>query len=240
MTYLLIDQGNSRLKFCLSDEQSNSEIQSGTLNDLSAYISAHTNSSYSINKAWICSVRGALVQKELTEYLIQFDIPHEFAETQKQQYGLINSYKEISSMGVDRWCAMLGIRAHCKSGFVLIDAGTAITFDYVNTDGKHQGGHILAGINTMVHSLVDKTDRIDIDYDAVAQTIELAQSTEAAVTQGAMAMVVGYIETMLNSLPKDINVFLTGGDSEAIKELISADCELIENPVFDGLRVYFQ
>ena len=52
-------------------------------------------------------------------------------------------------------------------------------------------------------------------------------------------MVVGYIETMLNSLPNDINVFLTGGDSEAIKELISADCELIENPVFDGLRVYF-
>ena len=240
MTYLLIDQGNSRLKYCLADEQSINEIQSGTFNDLSGYISTNLNIGISISKALICSVRGVVAQSELMKILNQFDIPNQFAETRQQQHGLINSYADVSSMGVDRWCAMLGIRAHCQSGFVLIDAGTAITFDYVNADGEHRGGHILAGINTMVRSLVDKTDRIRIEGESITQTIELAQSTEAAVTQGAMAMVIGYIESMLKELPKDSKIFLTGGDAEAIEGLISADCNLIENPVFDGLRVYFQ
>jgi len=135
---------------------------------------------------------------------------------------------------------MLGLWHEYQSAFVLIDAGTAITFDYVDNDGVHQGGHILPGINTMIRSLAEKTDRINVSETNAVDSINLGQSTETAVQQGALAMVIGYLENSLSKVAPYTKICITGGDAEMIRTNLSHDTILVQNPVLDGLRIYFQ
>ena len=67
--------------------------------------------------------------------------------------GLVNAYTETDRMGADRWHAMYAAWQADAGGFAVVDAGSAITIDYVADSGKHLGGYILPGKQMMLRSL---------------------------------------------------------------------------------------
>ena len=71
----------------------------------------------------------------------------------RRQCGVVNAYSEPAQMGVDRWLAMLGAYSGWEGPITVLDAGTAITVDHVDTSGNHQGGYILPGRALMAQSL---------------------------------------------------------------------------------------
>ena len=65
----------------------------------------------------------------------------------KQLGKLILAYKDSSKLGVDRFLAMLGALEHFPNDHLLIiDVGSAVTFDVINDKGEHQGGLIMPGL----------------------------------------------------------------------------------------------
>ncbi len=60
--------------------------------------------------------------------------------------GLTLAY-DCRQLGVDRYCALLGVLAQSRAPAVVIDAGTAVTVDLLAADGQHQGGYILPGLH---------------------------------------------------------------------------------------------
>ena len=70
--------------------------------------------------------------------------PH-FVTSSATYAGVGNAYKEPHRLGVDRWLALLAIKARGESAAVIIDVGTACTIDVMN-NGQHLGGYIFPGI----------------------------------------------------------------------------------------------
>jgi len=233
---LLIDQGNSRLKYCRWDGK---RYHTPGISDL-AHLMTSNSDLDDIDEVWISSVRDDKEQNSLKDSLSELNVPIRFARTQSRTAGLVNSYSEPAMMGVDRWLAMLAIWREVQGEFVLIDAGTALTFDYVEFDGVHQGGHIIPGLELMRDALTSRTDRIKVTSSFTANRT-LANNTADAVLHGCMTTLTAYLETMLTSLPESIRevIFITGGDAVLLQESMHFDSHLRQDLVFQGLVEYF-
>ena len=234
--HLLIDQGNTLLKYGLEEEGALTNIESGQPFDLRQFIEGKD-----ITKAYVCSVKNVNNRKVVEELLEEYNIDCEFVETAEEKNGLKNSYDDPESMGTDRWLGMLGIWQDHQDEFVLIDCGTAITLDHVDSTGQHKGGHIVPGINTMVSSLVDKTDKINVDLSKKPQSTRFANNTEDAVKRGCLAAITGYLNEQLNTKThRHIAVFITGGEAEIFAKHLLIKPKFVKYPVLEGLRIHFQ
>ena len=65
-----------------------------------------------------------------------------------------NGYREPSSLGVDRWMVVLAAYHRCSGTALVIDLGTAITLDYIRSDGQHLGGYIVPGTHLSQRALL--------------------------------------------------------------------------------------
>ena len=233
--HLLIDQGNTLLKYGLVENGELSSIESGQLFDLRQFIENRD-----ISSAYVCSVKNVNNRQVIEDLLNEFNIASQFAETELEKNGLTNSYEDLDSMGTDRWLGMLGIWNQHRDEFVLIDCGTAITFDHVDSTGQHKGGHIVPGLNTMVSSLVDKTDKINVDLARKPQSTRLANNTEDAVKRGCLASITGYLNEQLDTKPRrKVALFITGGEAEIFSKHLSIKPEFVQYPVLEGLKIHF-
>mgnify|MGYP003652705160 CR=1 FL=1 len=90
---------------------------------------------------------------------------------------------EERRMGADRWHAMYAAWQADEGGFAVVDAGSAITIDYVADTGAHLGGYILPGKQMMLRSLRQDAARIGFDVSDV-QAAEPGASTTECVQHG--------------------------------------------------------
>jgi type III pantothenate kinase len=233
---LLIDQGNSRLKYCFWDGV---KYSTPGIAD-TAYLFESLEDQLPVESVWVSSVRDLQQQQQLKDVLGALNTEVHFAETQAETAGLINSYSKPQSMGIDRWLAMLAIWRDIQDEFVLIDAGTALTFDYVDSDGSHQGGHIIPGLELMRDALTSRTGKIIVSGDFTPNRT-LANNTSDAVLHGCMTTLTAYLEVMLTSLPSSVKdaIYITGGDAVLLQESLHFDSYLRQDLVFKGLVEYF-
>ncbi|WP_295451148.1 type III pantothenate kinase, partial [uncultured Thiodictyon sp.] len=106
----------------------------------------------------------------------------EFALPRQGCLGLRVAYAEPARLGVDRWLALLGAQG-CDAALI-VDAGTAVTFDVLAPAGLHLGGLILPGLTMMRDSLLAGTQ---IPPGAPEPTVEpWATDTAAAVATGSL------------------------------------------------------
>lgn len=153
------------------------------------------------------------------------------AQTLKQQAGLINRYDDYQKLGVDRWLAMLAASQKYSQGFIVVDAGTALTIDVVS-QGQHLGGYILPGVRTAQMSLVVGTAQIQLD-DNVGAQLGLGQSTAECISHGVLRQLSVLIADVANDYPS-LPVLLSGGDLDKFKGLFPL-AEICPDIVFDGL-----
>ena len=167
----------------------------------------------------------------------KYNLVPEFAETQSEQCGVKNAYPVPSQLGVDRWMAILAAWNKCKTGCVVVDAGTALTIDVVDPQGKHLGGYIVPGLATMRRTLFDTTRDVKVDEEGLPSDIRsYPANTDDAVRVGVRTMANGLIANVISDCsqrwPGKLQVFLCGGEGRAF---IDANCHWCPNLVLDGI-----
>ncbi|MDR3250431.1 MAG: type III pantothenate kinase [Tannerella sp.] len=143
-------------------------------------------------------------------------------------------YETKDTLGKDRIAAVIGA-TFLKPGqnALVIDAGTAITYEIVEASGVYVGGNISPGLTTRFRALNRFTERLPLVTERNDVPL-IGTSTESAILAGVVNGIIfemdGYID-MLKKKYGDIFVFLTGGHSfyfeRRLKSHIFADANLV-------------
>lgn len=133
--------------------------------------------------------------------------------------GLNVMYHEPASVGADRLCnAVAGIEKYGKP-LIIIDFGTATTFDCVDANGDYIGGLIAPGIDTSIKSLHLKAAKLPLveltfPKQLIGRTTE--ESIQSGVLFGTIYMMEGLIASLKKELGDNTKVVVTGGLSKKI------------------------
>ena len=226
--HLLIDVGNTRIKWRLvTFDYSDGVSHYGLLEDLAGFINT-------LPTAEVCVVLAAVNQAtELTRMLSTFDFRNiAVAQSKLSQAGLCNSYEIPERMGVDRWLAMIAAFTQVKEndinlckGIVVVDAGSALTIDIVDSTGKHLGGYIVPGLMMSQQALFSNTERV-IQYNEVSADSrqydkykKLGNNTIECVEYGVINQMLALIKQVKEEYLK-YDIFFTGGDGELLAGFI--------------------
>ncbi|QNM82953.1 type III pantothenate kinase [Sphingomonas sabuli] len=124
--------------------------------------------------------------------------------------------EEPQSVGADR--ALNALAAHAKHDGVLVvvDFGTATTFDLVGADGAYRGGIIAPGINLSIDALVNAAAKLPrIAIEAPADDSVIGRTTESqmliGIYWGYVAMIEGLVERLKRQVGAPVTVIGTGG-----------------------------
>ena len=139
-------------------------------------------------------------------------------------------YQTPEGMGADRIAADIAAVAYSPGHNVLvIDAGSAITYDFIDAEGNYHGGNIAPGIEMRLAALHEHTNKLP-HVGKEGETPTLGYDTETAIRSGVINGIIYEIEGYIAELKKkhpELLVFLTGGDQKSliykIKSCIFAD-----------------
>ena len=234
---LLLDLGNSRLKWvCVENGQfsvvqslSNSQITCPALTSLWCELRPQ--------KIAISCVGNTALLEIITLTIKQLwgEISPYFAKSQAQACGVVNGYQQPEKLGVDRFLALVAVRQKTHLPVCVIDCGTAITVDILNSHGQHQGGLICAGLSLMKKALAVNT--ADLPLVEVANPVFFAKDTQTAIFNGTLFAACGLIEKVMTQLPENITLFLTGGDALQISSQLNRPFCLETDLVLKGLNI---
>ena len=127
-----------------------------------------------------------------------------------------NLYETPETLGKDRLAAVVGANfLKPDQDILVIDAGTAITYDFINSKKQYMGGNIAPGFNLRLRSLHEFTQRLPL-VSVNSESPLLGIDTNSAILSGALYGIVfeidGYINTLKIKYPQ-LSVFLTGGST---------------------------
>lgn len=149
------------------------------------------------------------------------------------------SYRTPDTLGKDRLAAVCGAAAKYPGKNVLvIDAGTALTFDFLTSGKVYLGGSISPGINLRFKALHTFTGKLPLVQEREPLQLtgnDTATSIISGVINGAVAEVQGMIEDYRNHYP-DVSVIITGGDATYFDKKLKSDIFAHPNLVLDGLN----
>lgn len=234
---LLIDAGNTRLKWRLVDGSVDRILAegAGALDD-SGVFAGLDGAADVIREVAVSTVGTDESIERLEEALAQrTNAAIRYHWSQRCQLGVTNSYADVSKMGADRWHGMTAGWHRVKNGLAIVDAGSAVTVDYVNNRGQHLGGYILPGLLMMRRSLKVDAARIGFEHSDVLES-RPGNSTGECVNHGLAWLskgMVAQIHSDAASLGLD-HVLVTGGDAQRLLRL-GLVAEHCPDLVFEGL-----
>jgi len=185
------------------------------------------------DSAWVSAVANLDIVEDLKSLFKEFHL----VDSQKKCNNLVVAYDDPSSLGSDRFFAMLGaMNQFSKKPLLVIDIGSAMTFDVINGDGIHQGGLIMPGLAALRISF-SKFETTDLTTNIDG----LARNTTDAWKNGTRAMLISSINDQIekfNEIYSDGMVTICGGFVEEIKNELPKSVQIFDNLVLDGLECY--
>lgn len=172
----------------------------------------------------------ALTYFNLTSIVINSDL----------KLSIKNYYDDPRAVGADRLCNV--IAAHQKYGGpgIVIDFGTAITYDVYDKKGNYLGGNISPGIETSASALHTKTaklPRIDLNLPNKIIATNTTESMQNGIIFGAIDSMEGMIKRLSKQLDEKPILTITGGISHFITEHTKLKFHFDPNLVLEG--IYF-
>ena len=146
-----------------------------------------------------------------------------------------NCYETPKSLGLDRLAAAIGANSmYPDTNLLVIDAGTAITYEVINSKNQYLGGNISPGLNTRFKSLHEFTGKLPL-IKAGEEEEFFGKNTEQAIRLGVQQGIINEIDGVITHFNKsypDNKVILTGGDANffvnKLKNSIFVEFDLIE------------
>jgi type III pantothenate kinase len=240
---LVVDIGNTRTKWAAVNED-------GTLNTVQVCTNANLATSKlkrsfaGIEKMLVANVAGDDIAEMVTK-LAPKRVQVEFVSSQAKACGVINKYKPIEALGVDRWAALIAAWKIKKQPCIVVNAGTAVTIDALAKDktsksGLFIGGTIMPGLHLMHAAL--KENGAQLDSEAEGEVVKFPTNTQDAIATGNMNAILGAIVLLLKQLEKHSaylpKIIVSGGDAKIIAEALKPHMKHViieESLVLQGL-----
>ena len=237
--YLLIDIGNTRIKWQYCDENKILLTDDMLVED---FMDIDFSGIQSVEKILVSNVNHKIILDKIKSSLVKFKSPLIEVNAQSNRI-MINDYQDNSQLGVDRWLTALGAWKRYGKPLLVINAGTAITIDLLELDESKKphfkGGMILPGVAISLAVLNNSTNLIDTKL-GISSFPSL--NTTDAVTTGIFTSVQGAVNLVCKQLPSALPILLTGGDAQLIYEQAEKDWKLRikveEGLIFEGLQTY--
>lgn len=239
---IVIDIGNTRVKWALVKEN-------GCLDDMQAVMHEDIGSSplkgflLNADKVMIANVAEDGIAQQLKK-MIPEHVEVIFATVQAEACSVINQYSQ-SSLGIDRWAAVIAAWHLHQQPTLVINAGTAITVDALSPSkdtqkGTYLGGSIMPGLQLMYHSLAASTAKLP--SEPTGKFSKFPDNTQDAIISGCISAVVGSVVLQLKQLEKHCaflpKVVISGGDAVKIAEALEPQIKrvaIVEDLILQGL-----
>lgn len=232
--HLVIDIGNTGTKVAFTE---NGRVVRSFRTDLPSEEISALADTFRPSSGIVSTVRD-LSESEM-DFIFGLGFPMSFLDA-GTRLPLLLKYATPETLGPDRIAAAVGAwKKFPGRNVLIIDVGTAITYDVVTENAEYLGGNISPGKNLRFKALHDYTGRLPL-VSADGDVPEIGYSTETAIRSGVLMGMAdeirGYV-LRLSGEYKSLQVFFTGGDAKlfekSIKNCIFAD-ELL---VLEGLDV---
>lgn len=246
MTTLLIDIGNTRIKWAIERNGRIGRMQALPLPALARFAQA-LGKLRAVTAVRAVCVAGPATERALHKALAAAGHPaaQMFTST-REAGGVTNGYLDPWRLGADRWAAAIGAwHAAGKRAACAVGVGTALTIDVVDASGQHRGGLIAPGPFLMQRSLLGQTHGIAVRAAGARRGRKalagFADNTRDAIDLGSLracaALVDRCVTDLRRSLGKTPRVYLTGGDALLIAPLLASRIEVRPALVLQGLAV---
>ena len=211
MANLVIDIGNTNTKIAVFEDdelvhnEHHAAVDTRTIN--------HLIDQYPVNRAIISSVkkekeswRAALEEKMKVMYF-----------SAAVYTGVTNQYKTPQTLGVDRLAAVAGAKKlYPGKSSLVIDAGTCITYDFIDAEGNYFGGSISPGLNMRYKALNYYTGALPLIAADNTFSGLYGNDTTGAILSGVQNGIKYELNGFIASYRKKepgLNIILSGGDS---------------------------
>ena len=209
---LCIDQGNSRTKVALMTDDgkmlNHFIYKSFSSSDVERLFDLYDITDSIISS--VVNIEAAVVNTlhRRSQHFVLFD--------HNTPVPIINRYETPQTLGQDRLAAAVGAKSLCPNeNLLIIDVGSAITYDFVSADGEYLGGNIAPGLKmrfTMLQRMTKKLPLVEAEENELIPLFgkNTRDAIAAGVIRGIAYEVKGYMRSLQQQLPH-YRTFLTGG-----------------------------
>jgi type III pantothenate kinase len=192
------------------------------------------------------NVAGEAVRLRIEAALARWRVTPAWLTASAAACGVVNGYATPEQLGADRWAALVAarLRAHTTDLFpapvVVVNAGTAVTIDTLDADGRFRGGVILPGLRLMLRALADHTSGLK---SAPGTYQDYPVNTADALYSGAVQAICGAIELARGRIQRRdavVKCLLAGGAAAEIAPHLGDDTEVVDNLVLEGVLALAQ
>lgn len=236
MNYLVVDIGNTNAKIACFAGNRLVKSDSTTILQLTSLLQSDI-SEHSIDAAIVCSVSADT--SPILSFLSANGVKAlELSSKLKLPFTL--EYGTPQTIGSDRLAAVAGaVGEFGNKPMLVIDAGTAITYEFVESGCIYIGGNISPGMSMRFSALHDFTARLPLVSGSQANGI-VGHTTVEAIANGVVCGIVnemkGYIDDFINANSKDSVTILTGGDAYFFDKKLKNAIFARPNLVLNGLQ----
>lgn len=157
--------------------------------------------------------------------------------------GLENKYDNPKEVGIDRLVNAVSAVEKYGSPLIIIDIGTAMTFDVIDADGAYRGGAIFPGIKVAMEALFQKASklpRVDIVRPEKAIGTNTVMSMQSGAVRGYAGAIQGIVREMQEEMGGKCNVVATGGMGRMMAEYCDTITHVDANLTLTGLRMIYE
>lgn len=158
--------------------------------------------------------------------------------------GMPVSYDNPKEVGADRIVNSVAAYEKYRTALVVVDFGTATTFDYVSADGTYQGGAIAPGVVISCEALFQKASKLPrVEIFAKPKRViakDTISSMNVGIVYGYTGLVDGIVKRIKKEAGENLTVIATGGLAPLICELSESVEHVEEFLTLEGLRIIFE
>jgi type III pantothenate kinase len=231
---LCIDIGNTRIKIGVFDKGQmihNDAFNSMTEKEVDALLRK-----FKIEKAISCSTRKRIsaFEKIIKSKINLLRLSH------KTAIPIVNKYQTPETLGKDRLAAVIGCtKVYPKKSCLVIDAGTCITYDLIDSEGNYHGGNISPGLRMRAQAMDTMTSALPL-IEPKYNADYIGKSTETAMQNGIVYGTLLEMQSFIAMIKEnigEINVIITGGDAPFFEDILNSKIFVHSFLVLEGLDV---
>ena len=158
--------------------------------------------------------------------------------------GVVNRYHNPEEVGIDRLVNAVSAMEKFGAPLIIVDIGTATTFDAIDADGAYLGGAIFPGIKAAMEALYLKTAKLP-QIDILMPEHAIGKTTVESMQSGAVRGYVGALKGIVREIKAEmgyahIPVIATGGMGRMMAEYCDEIDDVDSSLTLEGLRLIYE